>query len=326
MSWVADLASGLGIPAGAATLAVAMYAACAAAEKAARPEALRDIGRILKDRSGSRSVRPAAIIQRVFVWTFGQRHLSWKCIFRSLLATVVILLLLSGFPFFFQMQNEISFIMEHLDAPVADTAKNFPGLSELLQESGASSLSLTRLVLPYLLATVLADYFALWKTRRLLATLKPVAGAGWWRLAVDVVASLLISVLSVLLSMFLMNVLVFDSVPQIGTFLQFQLSGLWKSLAISPFETGFAMTDDGTSTQFSDFLFNDLSVFSTLFTSVWMLLVLLSTTVLKLLTPLQRFTVWFFDFEHHPVKAIGTVSAALVMIGALISTVLRAVI
>jgi hypothetical protein len=31
MSWVNDMASSLGIPAGAATLAVAMYAACAAA-------------------------------------------------------------------------------------------------------------------------------------------------------------------------------------------------------------------------------------------------------------------------------------------------------
>jgi len=36
MSWVNDLASVAGIPAGAATLAVAMYAACAAAEDAAR--------------------------------------------------------------------------------------------------------------------------------------------------------------------------------------------------------------------------------------------------------------------------------------------------
>jgi len=32
MSWVNDLASGLGIPAGAATLAVAMYAACCVAK------------------------------------------------------------------------------------------------------------------------------------------------------------------------------------------------------------------------------------------------------------------------------------------------------
>jgi hypothetical protein len=49
MSWVGDLASGRGAPAGAATLAVAMYLGCVAAEKAARPEALKDIGRILKD-------------------------------------------------------------------------------------------------------------------------------------------------------------------------------------------------------------------------------------------------------------------------------------
>lgn len=43
MAWVNDLASPAGIPAGAATVAVAMYAACTAAEKAARPEALQDI-------------------------------------------------------------------------------------------------------------------------------------------------------------------------------------------------------------------------------------------------------------------------------------------
>lgn len=224
------------------------------------------------------------------------------------------------------MQREISFITEQLDVPGTDAAKDFPVLLDLLKERGASSLSLTQLILSYLIATVLADYIALWKTRRLLETLTPVAGGAWWRLAVDVVASLLVSVLSVLLSMFVMGVLVFKSAPEIGTFLQFQLSGLWKSLVVSPFTTGFAMSDDETSTQVSDFLFNDLSVFSTLFTSIWMLLVLLSTTILKLLTPLQRFTVWFLDVERHPLKAIGTVSAALVIISAMISTVLRAII
>ena len=66
MSWVNDLASELGVPAGAATLAVAMYAACVAAEKAARPMALKDIGRVLKDSSWSRSMRPTAIIEQMF--------------------------------------------------------------------------------------------------------------------------------------------------------------------------------------------------------------------------------------------------------------------
>ena len=92
MSWVNDLAVGLGIPAGAATLAGTMYAACVAAEKAARPEALADIGQILKDPSWSRSARPSAIIQRVFVWTFGEQHLSWKCVRRSALASTLVFL------------------------------------------------------------------------------------------------------------------------------------------------------------------------------------------------------------------------------------------
>src|ERR1700723_2711007 len=91
MSWVNDLASAAGIPAGAATLAVAMYAACAAAEKAARPEALKDIGQILKDPPWSRSVRQSAIIERIFVWTFGERHLSWRCVKRSAVATMIFL-------------------------------------------------------------------------------------------------------------------------------------------------------------------------------------------------------------------------------------------
>jgi len=65
---------------------------------------------------------------------------------------------------------------------------------------------------------------------------------------------------------------------------------------------------------------------STTFTSIWTFLILLSTTVIKLLAPLQRFTSWFFDVDKHPVKAIGVVSGALVMIGSLIWTVLRAVI
>ncbi len=87
MAWVTDLASVLGIPAGAATLALAMYGACSAAEKVARPEALRDIGGILKNPSWSNAVRPSSLIAQVFVWTFGERHLSWKCARRSIVAS-----------------------------------------------------------------------------------------------------------------------------------------------------------------------------------------------------------------------------------------------
>ena len=49
VSWVNDLTSTLGIQAGAGVLAGAIYAACSAAEKAARLSALTEISTVLKD-------------------------------------------------------------------------------------------------------------------------------------------------------------------------------------------------------------------------------------------------------------------------------------
>jgi hypothetical protein len=70
----------------------------------------------------------------------------------------------------------------------------------------------------------------------------------------------------------------------------------------------------------------DAMLISTLFTSVWTILILLSTTVVKLLAPVQRSTGWFFDVEKHPIQAIGIVAGALVMIGSGVWAIVRAVV
>jgi hypothetical protein len=62
---------------------------------------------------------------------------------------------------------------------------------------------------------------------------------------------------------------------------------------------------------------------STLFTSIWLALIVISSTLLKFLAPLQRFTSWFFDVEKHPLKAVGIVTGALVMLGAAIGAVVQ---
>jgi hypothetical protein len=97
MSRVNDLGSALGIPAGATTLPAAMYFGCAAAEKVARPEVLKDIADTLEDPSLERLVQPSAIIERVFNFTFGDRHLSWKCVRRSVGATICFLVIIGAF-------------------------------------------------------------------------------------------------------------------------------------------------------------------------------------------------------------------------------------
>jgi hypothetical protein len=78
---------------------VAMYAACVAAEKAARPEALKDIGGILKDTSWERLVRPSAVIQRIFDLTFGDKQLSWICVRRSITVSIVVTIIFSAIMF-----------------------------------------------------------------------------------------------------------------------------------------------------------------------------------------------------------------------------------
>jgi hypothetical protein len=171
MSWVNDLASSLGIPAGAATLAVAMYGACAAAEKAARPEALHDIGRILNDSSWERSVHPSAIIERIFIWTFGERQLSWKCIWRSILGTFCITLL----SFFF-----------------------VGGLSEYVSLDGPffmTYLVFFMIFFGIILLGIVPDYISLWKTRFLLSRLdrKETTVTAFVLFVVDACLSLIIS-------------------------------------------------------------------------------------------------------------------------------------
>jgi hypothetical protein len=272
MSWLTDLVPIFG---GGVTVAGAMYGGCVAAEKAARPEALKDIGRILKDPSWSRSVRPSVIVQRLFVWTFGERQLSWKCISRSCLATISIFC-------------SVLAMLVFLERP---PVLNWP-------RDARTAFSIGFVVVE---VGVLPDYISLWKTRVLLGALGRYDRRPSTVLIVslDICLSLLIS-LSIVAS------------ASSRTYKDATVEEILKLLH------GLLHPAD----------LNALIAFplSTLFTSVWTILILLSTTVLKLLAPIHRFTAWFFDVERHPVQAIGIVTGALVMMGSLIWTVLRAVI
>jgi hypothetical protein len=287
MSWVNDLASGLGITAGAATLAVGMFGACTAAEKAARPEALKEIGSILRDSSWSRTRRPSATIGRVFVWTFGERHLSRKCLGRSLLATLIMLLFL----FALQWKPLVEIIRPH---NVYAKIGFFLGVP--------------------LTAGFPSDYLSLWKTRILLRRINQSIKGMIFVPVIDVV-------LSVLISMVLM--LIGDTVASI--YLAAQMSVNFFDLYASVV-TGFVWSLSHYITSFSGEYVSmySLCFVSTLFTSIWTILILVSTSILKLLAPIERFTTWFFDVEKHPIQAIGIVSAALVMTGSLMWSTVRA--
>ena len=143
-----------------------MYGACTAAEKAARPEALRDIGRILKDSSWQGSVRPSAAIHRIFVWTFGEKHLSWRCVIASILATVATLIVLSF--------RDMHAVLENF------AAYRGPWL----------------LIIFFATTSFLPDYVALYKTRLLLLSMHSRASTLGIFIVVDITLSLVISAVS----------------------------------------------------------------------------------------------------------------------------------
>jgi hypothetical protein len=306
MSWESDLASGLGILTGAATLAVAMYFGCAAAEKAARPEALQDIGRILKDPSWEHSVRPAAIVERMFVWTFGERHLSWKCVGRSMLATAMILIVLSVAVFTPVKQAYTRYFFVPKERAVG-----------LLIHYILSSLLL------YIVATFLADYLSLLKARRLTKVLANPSLRSLTILCVaDVLLSAAISIGSLAFVVVILNLfagrLIFGASNLIADML-LMFFGNHSLIWVAKWDTGGHVIFDSPAA-------NYICSATTLFTSIWMVLIALSTSALKLFSPVRSFTAWFFDVDKHPVQAIGIVAGALVMIGSLVWTVVRAVI
>jgi hypothetical protein len=270
-----------------------MYAACVAAEKAARPQALKDIGRVLKESGWSRSVRPSAIIERVFRWTFGERHLTLRAVFSSALATVVMLSLVLFIAASHRSKLIGFFFAEGI---LGDRTIRFETLLDLA------------------IIGFLADYLSLGKARwfmRRISRPSNVAVVALLTLG-DLLCSMAISTTMSAVAFFL-NVLWLHGNP-----------GVWMTT-----EPLLEWLDIGNAILGRDIdHLGDMTILapSTLLTSIWAILILIPTAILKPLTPLQRFTAWFFDVDHHPVKAIGIVSAAMVMIGGLIWTLLRAVI
>jgi hypothetical protein len=256
MSWVTDLASTFGLPAGGATIATSMYAACVAAEKIARPEALADIGRVLKDPTWERSVRPSSIIEQVFNWTFDERHLSWRCVKRSVCATTIFVSAFVIIMYFREGQLPLWYIC---------VGRKHCGVNEII-------------VLPIILLILvgfLPDYIALWKTRLLLRSflIKPFA---LLLVISDVFLSLLIAECFYFMYMRAQWYIEFTGYNE--QMFSASVSDIKSSLLwlISPTEH-YVVSGE----KVSNYVDNIPLLLSTLLTSIWTTLLLLSTTALN---------------------------------------------
>jgi hypothetical protein len=153
----------------------------------------------------------------------------------------------------------------------------------------------TRLIERIVLTGFIADYVALGKTRLLL---KQRFRYSLFLVTLDIVGSVAISILAML---------VLDTV-----FYRSSMEDLPEQFGNLPRLMFGGPIDPGRIGMYS-FL-----VPSTLFTSAWTILIILSTITLRSTYFLQRLMGWFFDVDKHPVSAIGIVSAILTMLSSLV--------
>jgi hypothetical protein len=159
----------------------------------------------------------------------------------------------------------------------------------------------------------ISDYLALLKTRAILMIGNRYPA--FFILCLDGISSIAISfVFFELWSMIPSRGLPHPDFYQLNPVAEFQT--LFPSKTFSEFEM-FVQLFNLSAVLYSAFYF------STLFTSIWLALIVLSSTFIKLLAPLHRFTAWFFDVEKHPLEAVGIVGGAMVLLGAAIWTVVQ---
>src|SRR5580700_2773902 len=235
MSWINDLMSAVGAPAGAVTISAAMYSACLAAEKSARPKALVEIGRILKDPSWALSLRPSAIISRLFNWTFGESHLSLKCVTRSMCATSM-----------FVVAIIVSLYLINDRNPFTE-----------------SSLRTWYYDLPLL--GFVPDYVAPGKTRMLLR-LKLSAPL---LIILDVTLSLIIASICFIITDYIFLLRVYDSADMNTIIAAWKSNLLWM---LKPNHIYYSVPA--------------IFIYSTLLTSIWTILMVVSTAAIKLVVPI----------------------------------------
>lgn len=329
MGDVQQILSAIGVPTAAIVTAWCLKRAGDVVDDdpAVRPEWTAGASRFLLNRSWPASPKPYQLISKVFDRFLGKTHLSWRCLMRCALVTVIFISVCNiiFLPQIIRDENmaqEIVAGMRHVDKPFADRA----------------SLYKYHLVgsLYWLPFAIFADYLSLWKTRVTLAATRallddrrrlPSVPLGLVLVVLDILYSLMISIGITYVALAVTRLVIHAGGPSIV--LQRGISVL---LTGDP-EQSFVSHDAAgyVGEHFVSLIGGDVGdgfgifLLSTCFPALWIAVMLMAVVVLSVIPFLQRSTMVVFDVESHPFRAIGNVSALLVLFAGLVWCVVRAV-
>jgi hypothetical protein len=281
--------SEFGLPAGAIALAYGLIKGADALEKEASDDALTYISRLLK--KGPLTVfgpLGGAIVPFVFDKVFGKKLLSVKFVLRSFLASIFfwLVLILIRQPDWEQIWHNLVGYQNSIALSVAVLTLDYCSLvkSRLILDLMLLSKSAVRIVIFVILDVILT--FAL-------------------------VLSLWVPLLVFLL--FAIETLT----PQVGqhaptTFeVRSVIDVIWRVMP-------FVLLDYAREPEIK--YLSQVFVPSTMLTSIWVIMFMISGFIVGLLYPLEylrRFTLWWFkDIDAHPLRAIAKVAATLIVFGA----------
>jgi hypothetical protein len=301
VAWLSDLIGALGLPVGGATAAVALYYGSIAAEKEARPEVLKDIAEILKNKSWSIGNQPNVLVERMFCLTFGERQLSIKCMVRSFVSSTIFVATIFLLSFAFE-QSEYRIYKLSFDGSIVSV--------------------LDRLI--YI--SLIPDYSSIAKARVIIRHIG--RSNNFARIIALVLVDIILSVLIAVLSMMVYQTFEYVVLPGYG------FNGDIKESFLASFEIAYESISDILGiilgTPHGD-TWLELFTTSTLLTSMWAIIAIASLAVAKMLVLAdyaRKFTTWFFNVDEHPIRAVGVVAGGMILMasltGTLIGTLLRA--
>jgi hypothetical protein len=263
--------SSFGLPAGAVALGYGLVKGADALEADASADALKSISGLLKrgPLTGFGALG-ATVVPLIFDKVFGQRPLSFKFIYRSVLISILFWVIL--------------IFLKH------------PNWGEII----SSGLRYGEFIWISLPVALMLDWLSLTKARIIL---NHMITSGKLARTLSFVAADLVATYLLMLLLWLPITLFTDrNHYPFDNFFMFPLAAI-----------------DFYSEHKNILYLPSVFVPSTMLTSIWVILFLLSSVILGLLAPLEylrRFTLWWFDIDKHPLKAIAKVAATLIVVGA----------
>jgi hypothetical protein len=297
MALLEAISSALGPTAVGVTLAAAIYAGATSVEKEASATAKSDIARFLK---GFRGTLDLSLVSRHILHFFeiilGKKHLSLKCIRRSMMLTTACCYAIL-----------LAFVSKRHSALEKTWSTYFPDTNVAYNSNPLlfNFLWILTVIVMVFAITAPIDYVSFWKSRILL---KYVSGSRRLRAAaVFTVLDIVLSIAIYILYLQAYNV----------TFLNHKYS-FWDLITDFPIDLAHAYAIlFGYGEPNSGDALVAIFVTSTILTSIWTVAVLVAAILLRLFISLKYpvgILTWLFDVEEHPIKILGIMLALFVWV------------